>query len=172
MSRSLSRLPKPSGSLRRDRPDQPLFGPFLGAALAAHGCLRGMGDLLGLSSKRLHHRLSLIHGEGAARTVTLYCPVALGLAHHSTAWVRLRPVAGTIARFEGQILADPAVTSAQRLVGAAEYRLTCFHPDPAIAREWLHRLRCDPDVLDVQQVAMRRLFGHELDGFALTHDQG
>ncbi|HWU14548.1 MAG TPA: hypothetical protein VN157_11120 [Caulobacter sp.] len=130
-----------------------------------------MGDLLGLSPKRLHHRLVVVHGKGAARTVTLYCPIAAGLVHQSTAWVRLRPAAEAIAHFESQILADPAVTSAQRLAGAADYRLTCFHPDSAVAREWFHRLCCDPDIVDVQQVAMRRLFGHELDGLALTHEQ-
>lgn len=168
---SRSRPAKASPPSGRDLLGQPRFQALFAAALATRGCLRRMGQFLGLSPKRLHHRLSLMRGEGAARTVTLYCPIAAGLAHHSTAWIRLRPAAETITRFEGQILADPTVTSAQRLVGAADYRLTCFHANSAIAREWFYRLRCDPEILDVRQVAMRRLFGHELDGFALTEHE-
>jgi hypothetical protein len=151
-----------------DKSDQPRMRELYQAAMTSQGCMQRMLEDLGLTARVLAQRLSILRSLGVARTVTLHDPLARGTKHWSTTWVRMASMTPEhIARFETDLLADGAVTSAQRVTGGFDYRLSTHHRDWAEAAQWARGLRCHQEVAEVEQIAVRHLFGDDLPGLAL-----
>ena len=68
---------------------------------------------------------------------------------------------------DGDLIEDPSVSGAQRLLGDFDYRLSTFHPCWREAAAWTRALRNRPEVLTVKDVNVRPLFGDDLPGLVL-----
>ncbi|WP_165186714.1 hypothetical protein [Caulobacter soli] len=175
MTRAKAASSKTRGGLRAkpavgpvDKSDQPRMRELYQAAMASQGQISGMLEDLGLTARVLGHRLSILRSLGVARTVTLHDPLARGAKHRSTTWVRMASMRPEhIDQFEGDLVADHAVTSAQRVTGGFDYRLSTHHRDWAEAAKWARALRCRPEVAEVEQIAVRHVFGNDLPGLVL-----
>jgi hypothetical protein len=150
------------------RSSQPRMRELYQAALAAQGSIEQMLRDLKISRFVLSQRLSILRSLGIAQLVTLQNPIARGAAQQSTVWVRLTDVdAEDIARFEAELIADPAVAGAQCVLGDFDYRLSTFHRDWREAAQWARELRQRPKVAVVDVMNVEHLFGDELPGLIL-----
>ena len=157
-----------SGKLASQRRMRDLYE----AAIQARGDVRAMLDHMRLGARVLLHRVSILRSEGVARTITLYNPSATGAEHQSRVFVRMASMhADDIERFETALIDDGAVTTAVKVTGNYDYRLTTFHKDWREAAQWARRLRLQPTVAQVEEIHVRHLFGHELPGVVLRGDQ-
>jgi hypothetical protein len=139
-----------------------------GAALTARGSIDGMLEQLGVPFRVLAQRLSMLRSLGVAKLVTLHDPVAQGAGQQMTVWVRMAcETPAALARFERDLVEDPSVSGAQRLLGDFDYRLSTFHPCWREAAAWTRDLRNRPEVLTVKDVNVRPLFGDDLPGLVL-----
>lgn len=151
-----------------DKSEQPRMRELYQAAMASQGCMKRMLEELGLTARVLAQRLSILRSLGVARTVTLHDPLARGTKYWCTIWVRMASMTPeSIALFETDLVADRAVTSAQRVTGGFDYRLSTHHRDWADAAQWARGLRCRPEIAEVEQIAVRHLFGDDLPGLVL-----
>ena len=154
-----------------DKSDQPRMRELYQAAVESQGSIGRMREDLGLTARVLSQRLSILRSLGVARTVTLHDPLARGTKHRCTTWVRMASMTiEDIAGFEADLVADPAVTSAQRVTGSFDYRLSTHHRDWADGAKWARALRCRPEVAEVEQIAVRHLFGDDLPGLVLRSE--
>ena len=161
----------PSQSGAVDKSEQPRMRELYQAAMTSQGCMTRMLEELGLTARVLAQRLSILRSLGVARTVTLHDPLARGTKHWCTTWVRMASMTPDhIAQFETDLIADPVVTSAQRVTGGFDYRLSTHHRDWAEGAQWARALRCRPEVAEVEQIALRHLFGDDLPGLVLRAD--
>ena len=157
-----------SGKLASQRRMRELYE----AAIQARGDVRTMLDDMRLGARVLLHRISILRGEGVARTITLYNPSKTGTEHQSRVFVRMASMrADDIERFETALVDDPSVTTAVKVTGNHDYRLTTFHRDWRDAAQWARRLRSRAEVAHVEEMHVRHLFGHELPGVVLQGDQ-
>ena len=142
------------------------------AAIQARGDVRAMLDNMRLGARVLLHRISILRGEGVARTITLYNPSKTGAGHQSRVFVRMASMRGDdLERFETSLIDDPSVTTAVKVTGKHDYRLTTFHRDWREAAQWARHLRSRSEVAHVEEMHVRHLFGHELPGVVLQGDQ-
>ncbi len=114
----------------------------------------------------------MLRTQGVARVIAIIDPTAVGRPVQSVSLVRLHHHAlGAIVDFEAACVTDPAITTAIRITGRYDYRLTTFHKDVRDAAAWTRALRDRDDVAAVDQRFVRTLFGDEIAGFPLRDDR-
>ncbi len=151
---------------------QPRMRKLFAATLAAGGAMEAARAALGISRAVLEQRLSMLRTQGVARVIAIVDPTAVGRPVQSVSLVRLHHHAlGAIVDFETTCVTDPAITTAIRITGRYDYRLTTFHKDVRDAAAWTRALRDQDEVAAVDQRFVRTLFGDEIAGFPLRDDR-
>lgn len=151
-----------------ERSSQPHMRELYKAAIAAQGSIEQMLRDLKISRLVMSQRLSILRSLGIAQLVTLHNPIARGVDQQSTVWVRLVDATpGDIAGFEDELIADPAVAGAQRVIGDYDYRLSTYHRDWREAAQWARDLRQRAKIDAVEMMNVQHLFGDDLPGLIL-----
>jgi hypothetical protein len=72
--------------------------------------------------------------------------------------------------FEAMLVRDPAVATADKIVGDYDYRITSYHADRFEASDWVRMLLAN-GAAHVDHVIVQDARGHELAGFPI-HRRG
>ena len=151
-----------------ERSSQPHMRELYQAALATKGSIEQIMRDLNISRFVMSQRLSILRSLGIAQLVTLHDPVARGVDQQSTTWVRLVDATpADIEDFEEDLIADPCVAGAQRVIGDFDYRLSTYHRDWREAAQWARDLRLRPKIDAVEMMNIKPLFGDDLPGLIL-----
>lgn len=139
------------------------------AIVRHHGQLTGVVDDLGLEPGQVRRLTYTLRHTGALRLVNVVDPVKLGRSVQRVTWLSIDTLSpDEVARFEQELIDDPAVTSAQAVSGDADYRIATFHADVDEALAWYHALRHRPGVVSFRHTSVDHRFGHDLSGIVVA----
>jgi DNA-binding transcriptional ArsR family regulator len=140
---------------------------LIDAILGWRGDAREILREMSIGQIRLSHHLSVLRAAGVASMTDLFDPQLMGLELRARNLVRLG-VKGleNIEAFEALLVRDPAVATADKIVGDYDYRITSYHTDRRAALDWASAL-LNEGAVHVEQTVVQDAVGHELAGFPI-----